>query len=183
MDILALVISVLSLTVAGVGTYQANKRAKEAVTESHKAAADARWFAIQEAVQRLIGFDPTAEPVEERLVNLRITGIALVDHLDGWDGLDTWLDAERTLGATFARQVMESAKPGDGVEQRVDHLEPLMTWAHALSQNLRRFRSVGHDRRSLSALQANAGELIKDIHARHGWDLPPSANPRLQPLD
>lgn len=183
MDILALVISALSLTVAGVGTYQANKRAKEAVTVSHKAAADARWFAIQEAVQRLIGFDPTAEPVGERLTNLRITGIALVDHLDGWDGLDTWLDAERTLGATYARQVMAAAKPNDGVEQNVDNLMPLMTWAHVLSQNLRRFRSVGHDRKTLSILQANAEDLIKDMHARYGWDLPPSSNPRLQPLD
>lgn len=63
MDVLALVISALSLLIAGVGTYQANKRANEALAESRKAAEDARWFAVQEAVQRLIGFDPTAEPV------------------------------------------------------------------------------------------------------------------------
>ncbi|WHF22551.1 hypothetical protein QJS66_21335 [Kocuria rhizophila] len=55
--------SALSLLIAGVGTYQANKRANEALAESRKAAEDARWFAVQEAVQRLIGFDPTAEPV------------------------------------------------------------------------------------------------------------------------
>ena len=119
----------------------------------------------------------------ERLVNLRITGIALVDHLDGWDGLDTWLDAERTLGATCARQVSEAAKLGDGVEQRVAKLEPLMTWAQALSQNLRRFRSVGHDEKTLAILQSNAEDHIKAIHTRQGWDLPPSSNPRLQPLD
>ena len=75
----ALVISALSLLIAGVGTYQANKRANEALAESRKAAEDARWFAVQEAVQRVIGFDPTAEPVGERLANLRITSIALVD--------------------------------------------------------------------------------------------------------
>ena len=98
MDVLALVISALSLLIAGVGTYQANKRANEALAESRKAAEDARWFAVQEAVQRLIGFDPTAEPVGERLANLRITSIALVDQLDGWDGIDSWLEAERTLG-------------------------------------------------------------------------------------
>ncbi|MFC4372466.1 hypothetical protein ACFOZ2_16585, partial [Citricoccus nitrophenolicus] len=52
-----------------------------------------------------------------------------------------------------------------------------------LSSNLRRFRSVGYDPKSLSALQANAEEHIKAIHERHGWDLPLSTNPRLQPLD
>ncbi|WP_223149055.1 hypothetical protein [Changpingibacter yushuensis] len=41
-DVLALVISALSLLVAGVGTYQANKRANEALAESRKAAEDAR---------------------------------------------------------------------------------------------------------------------------------------------
>ena len=45
MDVLALVISALSLLIAGVGTYQANKRANEALAESRKAAEDARWFA------------------------------------------------------------------------------------------------------------------------------------------
>ena len=48
MDVLALVISALSLLIAGVGTYQANKRANEALAESRKAAEDARWFAVQE---------------------------------------------------------------------------------------------------------------------------------------
>lgn len=183
MEILALAISALSLIVAGVGTSQANKRAKEAVAVSCNAAADAQWFAVQEAVQRLIGFDPTAEPVGERLANLRIAMVSLVDHLDGWGGLDAWLDAERTLGATYARQVMEAAKPGDGVEQRVDNLQPLMTWAQGLSHNLRRFRSAGHDPKSLSILQTNAEDHIKFIHARHGWDQPPSENPQLQTLD
>ena len=42
MDVLALVISALSLLIAGVGTYQANKRANEALAESRKAAEDAR---------------------------------------------------------------------------------------------------------------------------------------------
>ena len=149
MDVLALIISVLSLLVAGVGTFLANRRAKEAVDESRKASADARkaaldarWFAVQEAVQRLIGFDPTAEPVGDRLANLRITSIALVDQLDDWDGIDSWLEAERTLGATIGRQVMEAAKPGDTVDVRVENLDPLMSWAHALSSNLRHFRFI-----------------------------------------
>lgn len=183
MDVLALVISALSLLIAGVGTYQANKRANEALAESRKAAEDARWFAVQEAVQRLIGFDPTAEPVGERLANLRITSIALVDQLDGWDGIDSWLETERTLGATIGRQVMEAAKPGDTVERRVANLDPLMSWAHALSSNLRHLRSVGHDAAALAKLQVNAEELVREIHARHGWDLPPRTNLRIQPLD
>jgi len=40
--------------------------------------------------------------------------INLADEYTDWDGLDRWLEAERLLGATFARQVMAAAKPGDG---------------------------------------------------------------------
>lgn len=182
-DVIALVISALSLIVAGIGTYQANRRAAEALAESRKAAVDARWFAVQEAVQRLIGFDPTAEPVGERLANLRITSIALMDQLDGWDGIDSWLEAERALGASIGRQVMEGGKPDDSVDQRVKNLDPMISWAHALSSNLRHLRSSGHEAGALAKLQANAEEHIRAIHCHHGWDLPPSSNPRMQPLD
>lgn len=183
MEIAALVISGLSLLIAGLGTYQANNRANEALAASRNAAVDARWFAVQEAVQRLIGFDPTAEPVGERLQNLRVTMIALVDQLDGWDGIDSWLNAERTLGATIGRQVMEVSEQSATVEQRVRNLEPLMSWAHALSNNLRRFRSTGHDAAVFAELQANAEGLVRSIHECHGWELPPSADPRVRPLN
>lgn len=93
-------------------------------------------------MQRLIGFDPTSEPVGERLSNLRITSIALVDKLDGWDGIDSWLETERTLGTTICRQVMEAAKLGDTVERRLENLDPLMSRAHALSNNLRHARPL-----------------------------------------
>lgn len=112
----------------------------------------------------------------------RITSIALVDQLDGWDGIDSWMEAERTLGATIARQVMEAAKPGDTVERRVANLDPPMSWAHALSSNLRYLRSAGYDADALAKLQANTEEHVKDIHACHGWDLPPRTNLRIQPL-
>lgn len=183
MEIAALVISGLSLLVAGLGTYQANKRANQALAASRKSAVDARWSAVQEAVQRLIGFDPRAEPVGERLRNLRITMIELVDDLEGWDGIDSWLEAERVLGATISRQVMEVSEQRETVEQRVKNLEPLMSWAHALSSNLRRFRSTGHDAAVLAQLQANAEAIVGSIHERHGWELPPSTNPRVQPLN
>lgn len=138
---------------------------------------------MQEAGQRLVGFHPTVEPVGKRLANLRITSIACVDQLDGWNGIDSWLDAERTVGATIGRQVMEAARPGDTVERRLENLDPLMTWAHVLSSNLRHFRSVGHDADALAKPQANAEGMVHDIHARHGWDLPPWSNPRIQPLE
>lgn len=138
---------------------------------------------MQEAVQRLVGFHPTVEPVGKRLANLRITSIACVDQLDGWNGIDSWLDAERTLGATIGRQVMEAARPGDTVERRLENLDPLMTWAHVLSSNLRHFRSVGHDAVALAKLKANAEGQVVTIHERHGWDLPPQTNPRIQPLE
>lgn len=69
--------------------------------------------------------------VNDRLANLRIASIALVDLLETWEGLDAWLEAERVVGATIGRQVMDAAKPSDRVEQRVNNLAPLMDWAHA----------------------------------------------------
>ena len=69
------------------------------------------------------------------------------------------------------------------IDRRAENLDPLMSWAHALSSNLRHLRSVGHDAAALAKLQANAEEHVKDIHARHGWDLPPRSNPRIQPLE
>lgn len=183
MDIAALAISGLSLLVAGLGTYQANKRANEALVAARNAAVDARWSALQEAVQRLIGFDPTAEPVGERLQNLRITMIELVDQLEGWDEIGSWLDAERTLCATISRQVMEVSEQRQTAEQRLKNLEPLISWAHALSNNLRLFRSTGYDATVLAELQAHAEAVVGDIHDRHGWELPPSTNPRVRPLD
>ncbi|WP_043457203.1 hypothetical protein [Gordonia polyisoprenivorans] len=183
MEIVALVIAGLSLLVAGVGTYQANKRANEALAAARKSAEDARWFAVQEAVQRLIGFDPMAEPVGDRLQNLRIAMIALVDQLEGWDGIDAWLEAERTFGATVSRQVMETSAQSDTIDQRVTNLGPLMIWAQGLSNNLRRFRSSGYDAGVLAQLQTNAIDNVTAIHERHGWELPPSTDPRVQPLN
>lgn len=182
MDLIALTVSLLSLVVAFSGTYLSNKRAKEALGESRRASADARWSALQEAVQRLIGFDPTAEPIGERLANLRIAMVALVDEFEGVEGFDAWLEAERVLGATIGRQVMEAAQPGDTIDRRLDNLDPLMSWAQALSGNLRYFRSVGLDGDTLSKLESHAVAGVKELPERHGWDLPPDGNPRIKPL-
>lgn len=108
--------------------------------------------------------------------------IELVDQLEGWDGIDSWLETEGTVGATMSRQVMEVSAQGETVEQRVKNLEPLMSWAHALSSNLRRFRSTGYDAGVLAELQANAEALVSAIHERHGWELPPLTDPRVRPL-
>lgn len=64
MEILALAIASLSLLVAIVGTYLANARAKEALDLSRSTAVDTQWSAAQAAVQHLIGFDPSAEPIK-----------------------------------------------------------------------------------------------------------------------
>ncbi|TFB54222.1 hypothetical protein [Cryobacterium sp. Sr3] len=183
MDIAALVISGLAAIIAGLGTVIANRRANEALRESRQAVTTALWSAVQEAVQRLVGFDPITEPVGERLANLRIAMIDLADEYTDWDGLDEWLEAERVLGATLGRQVMVTAKPGDSVEQRLENLDPLMNWAHALSQNLRHFRATGYDKQALPKLQSHAGDLTKRTHERHGWQLPPTSIPYLRPLD
>ncbi|MBP3977011.1 hypothetical protein KAF39_05075 [Microbacterium sp. BLY] len=183
MDVIALIVAGLSLCVSFVGTILSNRRSKDALALAQRAAIDARWSALQEAVQRLIGFDPTADPIEERLINLRIAMVALVDELPDWDGLDTWLDAERALGATFGRQVMTAARPGDDVEQRVRNLEPLMTWAQALSSNLRFLRSKGYVPKTLQQLTDHVTALIREVHEKNGWDLPPSVNPRIGKLE
>ncbi len=183
MDIAALVISGLAAVIAGIGTILANRRANEALRESRKATATALWSALQEAVQRLVGFDPSAEPVGERLANLRIAAIALADEYTEWEGLDAWLESERVLGATLGRQVMDAAQPGDTVERRLKVLDPLMSWAHAFSQNLRLFRNSGYDRQTLSKLQMYAADLTRSISERHGWESPRTSNPRLSTLD
>ena len=179
MDVVALVVSGLSLVVAAIGTVLSNRRSREALTESRKAATAALWSDAEEAVQRLIGFDPASEPIGDRLANLRIAMIALVDELDDWAGLDQWLEAERALGATLGRQVMEQAKPGDTVNQRLKVLDPLQTWAQAVASNLRRFRQPGLRRRrggeapppcadlSNEFTNATAGELLADQQSSH----------------
>lgn len=111
MDIAALVISGLAVIIAGLGTIMVNGRANEALRESRKAVTNALWSAVQESVQRLVGFDPTSEPIGEGLANLRMAMIALADEYTDWEGLDKWLEAERALGATLGRQVKDAAKP------------------------------------------------------------------------
>lgn len=134
-------------------------------------------------MQRLIGFDPTAAPVNDRLENLRIGMIALVDGLSTWEGLDQWLEAERMLGATYARQVMDWSRPDDSVDQRVDNLMPLMTWARTLSSNLRYPRSTGHDAGTLTKLTQRAVSMIRQLHTKQGWALPSERGPGVAPLD
>jgi len=179
----ALVVSGLATVVAAIGTLMANRRANEALSVSREAVTMALWSAVQEAVQHLIGFDPTIEPVGDRLTNLRITMIDLADHYTDWEGLDRWLEAERMLGATLARQVMDAAKPDDSAERRLENLDPLLRWAQAFSQNLRRFRAKGYDKQVLVELERHAGTTTKDIRAHHGWEGPAATNPHISPLD
>lgn len=183
LELAAIILSGLSLVIAIVGTALANKRSQEALDESRKAAASALWSGVQESVQRFIGFDPTVEPVGDRLANFRIATIALVDELDGWAGLDTWLEAERSLGATLGRQVSETARPGATVDERLAKLEPFLRWAQVLSQNLRRFRMVGFDAGAVAQLRASAEGQTKAIYAKHGWELPPTEIPGIEPLN
>ena len=183
MDAIAVVLSGLSLLVAVVGTSLSNKRSSEALSESRKASAAAIWSGAQEAVQRLIGFDPNAEPLGDRLANLRIAMIALVDELDDWAGLDEWLEAERALGAVLGRQVMERAKPGDTVDERLKVLDPYQAWAQVLGGNLRRFRSQGYDADAAAKLRDHARELASQVYKTNGWALPPTTNLGFKALD
>ncbi len=52
MDVIAIVVSVHSMAVAGGGTVLAHTRANEALAEFGKAAASALWSGVQEAVRR-----------------------------------------------------------------------------------------------------------------------------------
>ena len=185
MELAAVILSGVSLVVAIAGTALSNKRSSEALEESRKAAASALWSGVQRAVQRFIGFDPSMEPIGDRLTDLRIATIALVDELAHWAGLDTWLEAERALGAVLGRQVMEMAKPGDTVDQRLANLDPYQLWAQALSSNLRHFRAVGFDAAAAAKLHKIALDNAQSIYEKHGWELPPSAPSglKLKPLD
>ena len=181
-ELAAVILSSLSLVVAVAGTALSNRRSNEALKESRRAAASELWSAVQHAVQRFIGFDPTTEPIGDRLSDFRIATIALVDELDDWKGLDTWLESERTLGALLGRHVMELAKPHDTVEQRLTNLDPFMLWAQTVSQNLRRFRAVGFDPDGAAKLQAVAEDHIETLYVKHGWERPPSISGRIKPL-
>lgn len=182
-ELAAVIMSGLSLVVVIAGTALANKRSNEALDESRKAAASALWSGLQQAVQRFIGFDPTMEPIGDRLANFRIATIALVDELDDWAGLDKWLEAERALGAVLCRQVMEAVQPSDTVNERLANLDPYQRWAQVLSQNLRRFRMVGFDAEAVAKLQASAEGQIKVISAKHGWELPPTTIPGVSSIE
>ena len=183
MDVIAIAISLISLAVAGVGTALANKRAKEAIAESRKAAASALWSGVQEAIQRMIGFDPASEPIGERLANLRIAMIALVDEMPDWVGLDKWLEAERALGAVLGREVLERAKRGNTVDERLQILDPYQLWAQALGSNLRHFRAAGYDALAAAKLRALAESHMKQISERNGWPPPPTATAGIRALD
>jgi len=183
MEFAAVILSGLSLVVAIVGTTLSNRRSNEALRESRKAAASALWSGVQDAVQRFIGFDPAREAVGERLSNLRIAGIALIDELDDWPGLDAWLEAERALGAALALDVMENAKPDDSTERRLAILDSYQLWAQALSSNLRQFRARGYDADAVVSLRSAAEQNQRSVYEKHGWPLPTApSESKLKPL-
>lgn len=191
----SLVVAAGSLAWAVVGTRLSNNRADEANRHSQEANRYAReaneravkaeeaalWSRMQAAVQRLIGFDPTMEAVGPRLQDLRIAGIDLVDGLPDWSGLDEWLEAERQYGAAVARQVMDRAKPGDTVDQRLASLDPYMRWAQALSQNLRLFRRDGYNETAARKLREHIEQHTAQLYARNGWEQPDRSG--FEPLD
>lgn len=173
LKVLPILVSAGSLAVAITALVLTYRRSGQALNQSRMAAASALWSGVQQAVQRFIGFDPTAEPVGDRLSNFRIAVIALVDELDEWKGLDTWLEAERNLGAVLGRQVMEVAKESDSIDQRLTNLGPYQQWAQVLSQNLRRFRAAGFDAEAASKLQLIAEQNARAVYEKHGWTSPP----------
>lgn len=182
-EVIALILAVLSLLVAIVGTALSNKRSSEALKESRKAAVAALWSGVQKTVQRFIGFDPYFDPIGDRLANFRIAVIALVDELEDWDGFDNWLEAERVLGAALRRQVMAQSKPGDTVDQRLNVIDPLLRWAHTLGGNLRLFRRRGYDADTVAKLRDSANNNVLAIYKAHDWELPRTTIPGVEALD
>ena len=148
-----------------------------------RVAASALWSGVQEAIQRMIGFDPASEPIGERLANLRISMIALVDEMPDWVGLDKWLEAERALGAVLGREVLERAERGNTVDERLQILDPYQLWAQALASNLRHFRAVGYDAEAAAKLRELAESRTKQVSERNGWPPPPAATARMRALD
>lgn len=179
MDGWALAVAILALVVAIVGTSLSNKRAKEsrdiareALDDVQAARTEALWSSAVEAVMRVIGLDPTAEPVQEPLRNLRVHLVALVDGLPEWDGLGAWVAAESARGAVIARELLEHARPGATTDERFARLEPYLTWGINLSQNLRDLRRKGHYPDAIAQLRVIAQRDVEAIHVRNGWDLP-----------
>lgn len=182
MDLASLIFSGLSIIVALVGTVLSNNRARDALQEARNAATGTLWAEAQTAVQRLVGFDPATEPVGERLVNLRIALVALVDAHKHWPGFDSWLATEHQLGSALARQVLDKASPTDTADQRLRILDPYLGWAMALGSNLRFLRSDGFDPEPVRKLREHAEQLTTQVYEVNGWVQPPIAD-MLSPLD
>lgn len=83
----------------------------------------------------------------------------------------------------LARQVMDRAKPGDTVDERLRTLDPYLLWAQVLANNLRRFRAVGYDAVAAAKLREHAENQLKTISQAHGWPLPPTTMPGVKALD
>ncbi len=64
MGVVALIISIVPLLGAGVGTYPANRRSSEAIADAREATTVALWSDAQVAVQLFVGFDSTRSPLE-----------------------------------------------------------------------------------------------------------------------
>lgn len=179
----SLVVSVVSVGVAALGTWLAHRRATEAMEESKKAAASALWSDLQAVVQRFLGFDPSMEPHADRFLHFRTTAVALVDELE-WDGFDKWLAQEHALGSALCRQALEQADPSDTLDERMEKLDPLFAWGMALSGNLRRLRKTGPDGDSMSKLRQHVEEQVEGLYEQNDWGQPPSGqSPRIKPLE
>ncbi|GAW51367.1 hypothetical protein [Nocardioides sp. PD653-B2] len=193
-ELLTLVLAVLSVLVAVGGTYLANERAKAGEKTAREALEDARlarkesvelalWTGAIEAANRHMGFDPAREAVGTRNQDLRIRLTLLIDHLHEWDGFDTWLAEEMSLGSVIARVVMERHRPGETVTEQLERAWEYSAWALALTKNLRYLRRYGYKPKHIKYLRDAAHERRVSLYEANSWGQMPTEVPGIEELD
>lgn len=185
MDVVALVLAGLSLTVSFWAVLssrgkaeESNRIAREALDEARSSKADALWSAVIRSVNHRMTFNMTAEDAGPMLRDARADLMALVDALPEWEALGEWAAHEQALGAFAAHADLEDMTSDP---QRLP--EHSARWGGAFVTNLRRFRATGYDEQMMRRLTLNAQEQIGKVCEARGWELPPEAMPGVEPLD
>lgn len=168
---------------------ESNEVARRAAADARAAPLDVAWDELLVALAPLATLNVLAEPVGKYNTSIRARLMLLIDRLDGWDGFDTWAATEWNLGMSYGREAFERGTAVGrrlSVDESLHLMESLHLWATAFTQNLRHFRRVGYDQRTVEALLTEARRARADLYARNssaGWGEPIDTVAGLSPLD
>lgn len=175
---------------------EANGLASEANAISAQAAQDSRdvpkavaWNDYVVALAAIQTFDPTSEPLGDRLVALRTRSMLLIDLLD-WDGFDKWLAAEQQAIVYLMHEadvVGQSKRQRLGrdltTEEVVEIVKEMHTRVAALTTNVRRLRKVGTGELPYDEFAESAWDSARATCKRNGWPVPTGKIEGIEPYE